>query len=80
MAKDKKPRKQELLRDYRMLDRISETLLEHQKNIRAINKRIASKVKTDLRYGLIENLNVVADHMEKAQEELEKARKELELI
>jgi RNA polymerase-interacting CarD/CdnL/TRCF family regulator len=80
MAKNKKKVSRELIRDYNMLDRMSSNLLEHQKNVRLIAKSIAKRVKSDLRYGLIENLDEVVEHMGRAQKELAKARKELEMI
>ncbi len=79
MAKDKKPEKNEILKDYFMLEKMSKDLLEHQKNIRRIGKRI-TKAETYNKYGLIENLSSVTVHMGNARKELDRARKELKLI
>ena len=80
MAKSEIPKRTELLSDYRMLEKMSGSLKEHQKNVLAINKALAKKLKGDFKYGLIENLQTVADHMKKAQKELDNARKELKRI
>ncbi len=80
MAKSKLPKKTELMGDYRMLEKMSGSLKEHQKNVLAINKELAKKLKGDFKYGLIENLQTVADHMRNAQKELDRARKELKRI
>jgi hypothetical protein len=79
MAKNNKANR-ELMKDYNMLNRMSDNLLEHQKNVRLIAKSITKKVKSNLRYGLIENLDEVLEHMDRAQKELTKARKELGMI
>lgn len=73
-------KKSELLADYSMLDKMSKDLAVHQKNVKAIGKRIASRTKSDLKFGLEENLDIVLEHMNKAQKELDRARKELKLI
>ncbi len=80
MAKKTKVGKNELLEDYRMLDRMSKGLAVHQKNIQTISKRISKKVDADFRSGLIENLDIVASHMRRAMMELERAKKELKGI
>jgi hypothetical protein len=63
-----------------MLDKMSRDLREHQKNILKINKAFARKVKGDLKYGFIENLQIVAEHIKNAQKELDNAKKELKQI
>ncbi len=73
-------KRNELLSDYRMLEKMSESLRQHQKNIRLINKRIAKRVDADFKGGLVENLDIVTEHMQKAERELEKAKKELKGI
>ena len=45
-----------------------------------INKSIARKVKSDLKYGFIEKLDMVSGYMKKAQKEVDKAIRELRLI
>ena len=80
MAKAKKQEKEELLSDYLMLEKMSKDLALHQKNIRVVGKSIVRKVKSDLRYGFLDNLDIVEEHMKKAQKELDKARKELKQI
>lgn len=80
MAKSKEPKRNELMSDYRMLEKMSSDLREHQKNILKINKKLARKVKGDLKYGFIENLQIVAEHIKNAERELENAKKELKMI
>ncbi len=80
MAKRKRIRRNELLSDYRMLDKMSKELRVHQKSIRQINRRIARSVDADFRSGLVENLDIVVSHMRKAAGELDRAKKELKGI
>jgi len=80
MAKAKKMKRNELLRDYLLLEKISKELSEHQKHMVVINKNIARKVKSDLKYGFIEKLDMVSNYMKKAQKEVDNAAKELKLI
>lgn len=80
MAKTKRLSKNELLSDYHMLETMSKDLTLYQKNIRIVGRSITRKVKSDLRYGFLENLDIVEGHMRKAQKELDRARKELKLI
>lgn len=80
MPKGKKPSKSELMDDYRLLEKMSKELSSHQKKMLVIRNAIAKKVNADLKYGLIENLDVVMERMGKAQKELESARKELKRI
>lgn len=80
MAKSKKGGN-ELLNDYYMLDKMSKELQEHSRNVRAIGKRVVRRVyKTDLKEGLVENLEIVSNHMKKAQEELDSAKRKLKMI
>lgn len=80
MAKKTKVGKNELLEDYRMLDRMSKGLAMHQKSILVISKRISKKVDADFRAGLIENLDIVVSHMRRATAELERAKRVLKNI
>lgn len=80
MTKGKKQQGGEILRDYRMLEKMSKDLALHQKNIRLIGKRVARRMKTYEKYGLIENLTSVAISMDKAKRQIDKARRELKLI
>ena len=80
MERDRKRSKNELLKDYHMLDKMSKDLIEHQKAIRAIGMKIAKNVKSDIRYCLVDNLEDVIDHMDRAQKELDRAKRELGLI
>jgi hypothetical protein len=74
-------KKNELEGDYKMLDAMSKMLKEHQQHIRAIGKRVVNTgVRLDLKEGLVENLDIVSNHMRKAQAELDKAKKRLKLI
>ncbi len=71
----------EIFKDYIMLEKIAKELAKHQKNLRAIGKRaVIGARKTDLNEGIVENLDIVSNHMKKAQEEVEKARKKLKFI
>jgi hypothetical protein len=80
MANKSRTGKNELLADYRMLEKMSHDLMEHQKSIRVINRRIMKKVSADFGSGLVENLDIVASHMRKAASELERAKRELKGI
>ncbi len=71
----------EVLKDYHMLETISRQLKTHEKTLRGVvAKRIARKAKTDLEDGLLENLDIVAEHMHKAQKEIERAKQKLKMI
>ena len=67
--------------DYKMLDSMSKELASHQKTIAALGKKLTkNKVRLDLKVDLVENLEIVYDHMRNAQKELEKAKNRLKLI
>lgn len=71
----------ELLNDYYMLDKMSKELKKHSNNVHAIGKRVVRKVwRTDLKEGLVENLEIVSNHMRRAQKELESAKKKLKMV
>jgi len=80
MRNSKKPSKNELINDYKLLDKMSREIVLHQKNIKVIRDAIAKKVNSDVKFGLIENLDVVMGHMKKAMKEMDAARKELKEI
>lgn len=75
-----KANNKEMLNDYKMLQKMSKELTRHQSNLKLIRKAIAKGMKTDLKYGLIENIDTVLKHMGKASKEMEDARKELKMI
>jgi hypothetical protein len=80
MAKSRKGAS-ELLNDYYMLDKMSRELQKHSKNVKTIGKRVVRQVwKTDLKEGLVENLEIVSNHMKRAQKELDSAKKKLKMI
>jgi hypothetical protein len=79
MAKDKKS-KIPILEEYKQLKDMSRALALQQKNVEKVSKSIARKMSTNLKYGLMENLNTVGDHMGRARKEIGKALSELELI
>lgn len=71
----------EISKDYRMLNVISAQLKKHERILHDITaKAIAKKSKSDLEYGLLENLDMVVDHMGKARKEIDRARSKLKLI
>lgn len=72
--------KNELMKDYRMLGKMSSLLDEHQKDIKVISKTIARRMKSNMRYELVDNLELTLAHMEKAKKEIRKAQNELRLI
>ncbi len=77
MAKSRKG----LANDYRLLDMISKELLEHERRIMVIGKNVArKKIRTDLEDGMIENLDIVLEHMDNARKEIERAKKKLRMI
>ncbi len=74
-------KKNELMNDYKMLESMSRELAKHQKKVREIGKRIVkTKVSLDLKEGLVENLEIVSNHMRKAGQEIDRAKKRLKLI
>lgn len=77
VAKTKRTARRELLTDYVLLDRMSRSLSDHQKNVRTITKNVARRFRSNLRLGLIESLGEISEHMSKARRELDKAKKEL---
>lgn len=71
----------EVSKDYYMLGQISKQLKDHERTLRnVVAKKVAKKAKTDLEEGLLENLDIVATHMHKAQTEIAKAQAKLKLI
>ncbi len=81
MASRRKADDKELLRDYFMMESMAKELKWHQDRIRAIGKRVVKKAaKTDLKDGIIENLDVVVTHMKNAQRELDRAMGKLKMI
>ncbi|MDE1823078.1 MAG: hypothetical protein KGI00_00150 [Candidatus Micrarchaeota archaeon] len=77
---DKKSDKARLLKDYRMLDRMTKELLKSRNDIIRINRSVAKRVKSDLKAGIIDGLDVVLGQMDKARKELDKAKKGLKEI
>lgn len=77
MANVKKRSRITLLKEYQALDRMSRSLLAHQKEVGAIGKSIAKKTSVGAGSGLAENLDIVLEHVAKARKELGKAMKEL---
>lgn len=80
MKKRIRIRKNELLKDYAMLDRMSKDLLKGRNSIKKINRKIVTKMSSNLKIGILENLETVSGHMDRAQKELEKAKKLLKLL
>ena len=70
----------ELILDYHMLEKMSNDLGTHSRAIKGIAKRIAKGVNLDIGIGLLENLDAVAMHIERAQKEVAKAKRELKRI
>ncbi|MDE1860185.1 MAG: hypothetical protein KGH72_00525 [Candidatus Micrarchaeota archaeon] len=71
----------ELLKDFYMINDMTKKLGEHQKKIRAIAKHVArSGYKTGLTEGVVENLDLVMSHMNKARKELERAGRRLKMV
>jgi hypothetical protein len=77
MSKNGKTGSRELLDDFRMLDRMAADLKEHQKRVLEIGKRISKAAKSDVNYGLLEDLDIIATHMNKAHKEIVRAKKKL---
>jgi hypothetical protein len=75
--KNGEPVNKELVRDYAMLGKMASDLKKHQKKVVEIGKRISRRPRSDFRYGIIENLDLVATHMSKACSEVSKAQKKL---
>ena len=71
----------ELAKDYILLGRMSKELQKHRKSIKAVGKRVIRRFSNaDLDGGIVENLEIVSDHMQKAQQEIDRAMKKLEMI
>jgi len=81
MATQKRSKKDNLIVDYNMLISMSKMLKEHQKKVALLGKKIAKrKITTDLEDGLIENLDIVREHMQNAQKEIDRASRRLKMI
>ncbi len=81
MLNDIMPGNNELLNEYELLEKISKELDVHQKNIKAVGKRIAKdNASLDFSEGLIENLEIVSNHMLAAKRELDRAKEKLKSI
>ncbi len=83
MSKQQNNGAKELVKDYSMLNKMSKELREHKRYISSIGKRLSSisnRSKSDMEYGLIENLDIVMLHIDKARNEIEKAKRKLKMI
>jgi hypothetical protein len=83
MSKQQNNGAKELVKDYYMLNKMSKELREHKRYISSIGKRLSSisnRSKSDMEYGLIENLDIVMLHIDKARNEIEKAKRKLKMI
>ncbi len=69
-----------LVKDYYILDKMSKSLSVHRKAIKVIARKIAKKVNPDFGIGLVENLDAVATHLERAEKEMAKAKHGLKRI
>jgi hypothetical protein len=79
MAKEKKS-KITIAKEYKQLEGMSLSLAAHQKDVRAVGKSIARKMSTNMKYGLVENLNTVEEHIGRARKEVARALKALKSI
>lgn len=76
----KKSRRGTLMDEYRALGRMSRSLSEHQRKVGAIARSIAKKTSTDAGFGLVENLDIVSEHMGKARKEIGRSLRKLKQI
>ena len=74
------PNKNEVLKDYMMLDKMSKDLKSADKRIIALGKKVAAKKNVDMMSGLTEVLESVSEHIASAYSEVEKAKKKLKMI
>ncbi len=79
MAKEKKSRIT-IAKEYKQLEGMSRALAAHQKDVHAVGKSIARKMSTNMKYGLVENLNTVEGHIGRARKEVDRAMKALKSI
>lgn len=79
MAKTKKDNK-ELTRDYFMMESMARELKWHQQRVRELGKRMTNKAKIRLKDGVIENLDLVVNHMHNAEKELNRAMDKIKMI
>ncbi len=80
MAEGKRRGKDTLLKEYRTLGEMSRSLIAHQRKVNAIARSIAKKTSTDAGFGLIENLDIVSEHIGKADREIGRALRKLRKI
>ncbi len=80
MAKSKKNGKDEVLKDYLMLEAMSRDIREHRENLKRISGRISKGMDSYNKYGLVDVLSMVSMHMERARKEIDKAKKGLKHI
>lgn len=73
-------RRNALLKDYRMLSGMSRHLLKSRNEIARINKRILGKLSGNSRIDLVENLELVMVHMDRARKEIDKSARKLKQI
>jgi uroporphyrinogen-III synthase len=80
MHTTRKPARNELMRDYYMLGKMSGILALHRKSVMVIGRRVARTSKTPLTSGIVHSLELVEAHMKKAQAELGRAQERLKDI
>ncbi|MDE1761825.1 MAG: hypothetical protein KGH59_00380 [Candidatus Micrarchaeota archaeon] len=68
-----------LLREYTIIGKMTNQIVLHQKGIKQIRKKVAKR-RSDVGYGIIENLDIALLHMNRAKQELDKAMKELKSV
>ncbi|MDE1851389.1 MAG: hypothetical protein KGH69_01715 [Candidatus Micrarchaeota archaeon] len=73
-------RRNALLKDYSMLNGMSRQLLEARNEIVRINKRIMNKVSGPSKPDLVESLEIVMAHMDRARKELDRSARKLKQI
>ena len=68
-----------LTREYDVLSEMSRLLATQQRDVRRVAKHIAG-MSTNLKYGLVENLDTVSDHIGRARKELDRAKRALKMV
>jgi len=76
----KKSRGSTLMDEYLTLEKMSKSLSVHRRRVGAIARSIAKKAGTDAGFGLIENLDIVSEHIGKAKKEIDRSLRKLRQI
>ncbi len=75
--KSRNTKNNELFLDYKLFDGMSKELKTHYKKVLKIRSSISKnkKASSDLKFEVLESLDIILDHVKKASKELDKSKR-----